>query len=146
MRHGQAQIADLLDIRGFNLNAILEIEPDFLTDVSHEHDDGVTSFVFRDNRLLDLARVEEFLGAVVQVYGTKMMRYKGVLNIAGEDQRIIFQGVHMLMGADTGSAWKAGEHRETKIVFIGRDMPKDVLLDGLNQCVASAAHEPAVAL
>jgi G3E family GTPase len=142
--HGKASIADLLDIRGFNLNAILEIEPDFLTDVEHEHDDDVTSFVFRENRPLQLERVEDFLGAVVQVYGTKLMRYKGVLSIKGVDKRVVFQGVHMLMGSDAGAAWKPGEKRESKMVFIGRDMPKDVLLDGLAQCVAGAAsREPA---
>lgn len=142
VRHGQAPIEDLLDIRGFNLNAILEIEPEFLTDVSHEHDDDVTSFIFRESRPLDLARLEEFLGAIVQVYGTKMMRYKGVLSIAGEERRVVFQGVHMLMGADTGSTWKPGEPRESKIVFIGRDMPRDVLLEGLQHCVAGAAQKP----
>ena len=68
-RHGVAAIDDLLDIRGFNLHAILEIEPDFLTDVDHEHDDDVTSFVFRESRALDLERVEDFLSAIVQVYG-----------------------------------------------------------------------------
>ena len=134
--HGVAAIDDLLDIRGFNLNAILEIEPDFLTDVDHEHDDDVTSFVFRESRPLSLERVEDFLSGIVQVYGTKLMRYKGVLNIRNVEQRIVFQGVHMLMGSDIGSAWKPGEKRESKMVFIGRDMPKDVLLDGLAQCVA----------
>jgi G3E family GTPase len=136
--HGQATIDDLLDIRGFNLNAILEIEPDFLTDVEHEHDDDVTSFVFREKRPLDLDRIEEFLGAAVQVYGPKLMRYKGVLNIRGVDQRVVFQGVHMLMGSDVGAAWKPGEPRESKFVFIGRDMPRELLLDGLAQCVAGA--------
>ena len=68
-KHGVAAIDDLLDIRGFNLNAILEVEPDFLTDVDHEHDDDVTSFVFRESRALDLERVEDFLSAIVQVYG-----------------------------------------------------------------------------
>jgi G3E family GTPase len=136
-RHGEASIDDLLDIRGFNLNAILEIEPEFLTDVEHEHDDDVTSFVFREGKPLDLDRVEDFLGGVLQVYGTKLMRYKGVLNIQGMKQRVVLQGVHMLMGSDAGSHWKPGEKRESKIVFIGRDMPKDVLLDGLAQCVAT---------
>ena len=136
-QHGVAAIDDLLDIRGFNLNAILEIEPDFLTDVDHEHDDDVTSFVFRESRPLDLERVEDFLSAIVQVYGTKLMRYKGVLNIKGLNERVVFQGVHMLMGSDAGSAWKPGEKRDSKMVFIGRDMPKDVLLDGLAQCVAA---------
>jgi G3E family GTPase len=135
-RHGVAAVDDLLDIRGFNLNAILEIEPAFLTDVDHEHDDDVTSFVFRESRPLDLERVEDFLGGVVQVYGTRLMRYKGILNIRGVELRVVFQGVHMLMGSDVGAAWKPGEKRESKMVFIGRDMPQDVLLDGLAQCAA----------
>ncbi|MBA2724034.1 MAG: GTP-binding protein [Methylibium sp.] len=135
---GETPIDKLLDIRGFNLNAILEIEPDFLTDVDHEHDDDVTSFVFRETRPLDLARIEDFLGAIVKVYGTKMMRYKGVLNVRGSDRRIVFQGVHMLMGADDGTPWKPGEARESRLVFIGRDMPKQMLLEGLSACVADA--------
>jgi G3E family GTPase len=135
-RHGVAAIEDLLDIRGFNLHAILEIEPDFLTDVDHEHDDDVSSFVFREDKPLDLDRVEDFLGGIVQVYGTRLMRYKGVLNIKGMKQRVVLQGVHMLMGSEEGSPWKPGEKRESKMVFIGRDMPRDVLLDGLAHCVS----------
>jgi len=137
-RNGVASIDDLLDIRGFNLNAILEIEPDFLTDVSHEHDDDVTSFVFRSEKPLDLDRTEDFLSGVIQVYGAKLMRYKGVLCVKGQDRRVVIQGVHMLMGSDLGTAWKPGEKRDSKMVFIGRDMPKDVLLDGLAQCVVGA--------
>jgi len=137
-RNGVASIDDLLDIRGFNLNAILEIEPDFLTDVSHEHDDDVTSFVFRAEKPLDLDRTEDFLNGVIQVYGAKLMRYKGVLSVKGQDRRVVIQGVHMLMGSDLGTAWKPGEKRDSKMVFIGRDMPKDVLLAGLAQCVVGA--------
>jgi G3E family GTPase len=136
-RHGEAAVDDLLDIRGFNLNAILEIEPDFLTDVDHEHDDDVTSFVFRESRPLDLERIEDFLGGIVQVYGPQLMRYKGILNVRNVEQRIVFQGVHMLMGSDVGAAWKPGEKRESRMVFIGRDMPKELLLEGLAQCAAS---------
>ena len=136
-RHGVAAIDDLLDIRGFNLNAILEIEPEFLNDVSHEHDDDVTSFVFREDRALDLERLEDFLGSMVQVYGAQMMRYKGVLNVQGEHRRVVFQGVHMLMGADMGNVWKKGEVRNTKIVFIGKDLPREVLEKGLALCVTA---------
>jgi G3E family GTPase len=137
-RHGVASIDDLLDIRGFNLNAILEIEPEFLTDVSHEHDDDVTSFVFRAEKPLDLDRTEDFLSGVIRVYGAKLMRYKGVLSVKGQDRRVVIQGVHMLMGSDLGTAWKPGEKRDSKMVFIGRDMPKDMLLGGLAQCVVGA--------
>lgn len=142
--HGVAAIDDLLDIRGFNLNAILEIEPEFLSDVSHEHDDDVTSFVFREDRPLALEQLEDFLGSMVQVYGAQMLRYKGVLNAHGQDQRIVFQGVHMLMGAELGSHWKPGEARSSKMVFIGKDLPRAMLEKGLAQCVVGVIQgEPA---
>jgi G3E family GTPase len=135
---GQAPINDLLDIRGFNLNAILEIEPDFLSDVSHEHDDDVTSFVFRAERPFDAAQLEDFFAGILQVYGARLMRYKGVISVAGTDHRVVLQGVHMLMGSDQGAKWKKGEARDSRIVFIGKDMPKDVILDGLAQCLLPA--------
>jgi G3E family GTPase len=143
-RHGVAAIDDLLDIRGFNLNAILETEPDFLSDVSHEHDDDVSSFVFREQRPLDLERMEDFLGGIVQVYGAQMMRYKGILNIHGTDQRIVFQGVHMLMGSEMGSAWKDDEVRASKIVFIGKNLPREILEKGLAQCVVDITQTQSV--
>jgi G3E family GTPase len=136
--HGRATLDDLLDVRGFNLNAILEIEPDFLTDVDHEHDDDVTSFVFREKRPLDLERVEDFLDSMIKVYGPQLLRYKGVLNVRGVEQRVIFQGVHMLMGSDTGARWKPSETRESKFVFIGKGMPQEALIAGLRDCVAGA--------
>ena len=59
-----------------------------------------------------------------------------MLNIKGIDKRVVFQGVHMLMSSDAGAPWEPGEKHDSKMVFIGRDMPKEVLLDGLAQCVA----------
>ena len=135
---GQAPIDQLLDIRGFNLNAILEIEPDFLTDVDHEHDDDVSSFVFRAERPFDAARLEDFFGAILRIYGTHLMRYKGVIAVAGLDTRVVLQGVHMLMGTEAGSSWKEGEPRHSRIVFIGKQLPRDVLVQGLEQCLAPA--------
>ncbi|SDP78057.1 GTPase, G3E family [Rhodoferax sp. OV413] len=139
---GVADIGDLLDIRGFNLNAILEIEPDFLHDVSHEHDDEVGSFVFHTDQPLDIAKVEDFLGAIVRVYGTQMMRYKGVLQVEGEDRRIVFQGVHMLMGAELGTAWKKHEVRGSKMVFIGKNLPREILEKGLTHCIFQPEDSP----
>ncbi len=135
---GQAPIDQLLDIRGFNLNAILEIEPDFLTDVDHEHDDDVSSFVFRAERPFDAARLEDFFGAILRIYGTHLMRYKGVIAVAGLDTRVVLQGVHMLMGTEAGASWKEGELRHSRIVFIGKQLPRDVLVQGLEQCLAPA--------
>jgi G3E family GTPase len=138
-RNGVAAINDLLDIRGFNLNAILEIEPEFLTDVSHAHDDDVTSFVFCEDRALDLGDMEGFLSTMVQEYGPQMMRYKGVLNVHDEERRVIFQGVHMLMGAEFGAPWKRGEKRFSKMVFIGRHLPREILEAGLARCTKVTA-------
>jgi G3E family GTPase len=137
-RKGVAALDDLLDIHGFNLNAVLEIEPDFLSDVSHEHDDDITSFVFRETRAMDLEKIEDFLSSVVQVHGAQLMRYKGILNIRGVEQRVVFQGVHMLMGSDLGMPWGKDEVRESKMVFIGKDLPRELLEKGFAKSVVGS--------
>jgi G3E family GTPase len=70
----------------------------------------------------------------VQNYGPEMMRYKGVLCIEGEARRMIFQGVHMMMGGSPGKPWQPGERRESVMVFIGKNLPRKVLVEGLNYC------------
>ncbi len=133
---GSVDIGEVLDIRGFNLNAILEIDPQFLTSDEHEHDDAVQSFVFRSNKPFDPLKLEDFLGGLIQVYGQDMLRYKGVLFMKGSDRQTVFQGVHMMMGADTGRRWQAGEKPSSKMVFIGRNLPKETFIKGLEQCLA----------
>ncbi|MGQ9725050.1 MAG: CobW family GTP-binding protein [Tepidimonas sp.] len=157
---GQVPLAHVLDLRGFNLNARLEIDPDFLKTGGHDHDhcdhahghcdhdhehgharhhhhdDDVKSFVWRSERPFDPYKLEDFLGAVVQVWGPKLLRYKGVLHMQGTDRKVIFQGVHQIMGSDLGPVWKPGEKRESKMVFIGIDLPRDILVQGLEQSLA----------
>ncbi len=135
-RFGDTPIGEILDIRGFNLNAILEIDPEFLASDEHEHSDAVQSFVFRSNRPFDPARLEDFLSGLIQVYGQDMLRYKGVLFMKGSDRQTVFQGVHMMMGADVGRRWKPGERPSSKMVFIGRNLPKETFVKGLEQCLA----------
>jgi len=161
---GEVAISEVFDLRGFNLNAKLEIDPDFLKDEHehdhdhghahhdhehgehcnhpshqhghghhHHHDDDVKSFVFRSERAFDPAKLEDFLGAIINIYGPRMLRYKGVLHMKGTDRKVIFQGVHQLMGSDLGPEWAEGEQRLSKMVFIGIDLPKDILLQGLEQ-------------
>ena len=159
---GEVPISEVFDLRGFNLNAKLEIDPEFLNADAghghhdhdhdhahpdhaedeacdhphhHAHDDDVKSFVFRADKAFNPAKLEDFLGAIVQVYGPKMLRYKGVLYMKGSDKKVIFQGVHQLMGSDLGPKWMAGEKKQSKMVFIGIDLPKDILLQGLEQCL-----------
>jgi len=133
---GNAPIEELLDIRGFNLNAVLEIDPDFLKDDEHEHDDTIASFVFTSDKPFDAVKLEDFLGGLTQVYGPDMLRYKGVLFVKGSDRQMVFQGVHMMMGADLGRRWQPGEKPSSKMVFIGRKLPKDMFIQGLKQCLA----------
>jgi len=155
---GEVPISEVFDLRGFNLNAKLDIDPDFLKADEphghkhehkhdhehgedcdhphhHAHDDDVKSFVFKSNKAFNPAKLEDFLGAIVQVYGPKMLRYKGVLNMKGSDRKVIFQGVHQLMGSDLGPKWAPGETKTSKMVFIGIDLPKDILLQGLEGCL-----------
>ncbi len=133
---GDVPIAEVLDIRGFNLNAVLEIDPQFLESDEHRHDDAVQSFVFRAERPFDPLKLEDFLSGLIQVYGPDMLRYKGLLHMKGSDRQTVFQGVHMMMGADTGRRWQPGEKRSSRMIFIGRNLPKDTFIKGLEQCLA----------
>ena len=161
---GEVAIQDVFDLRGFNLNAKLDIDPDFLKADEHGHqgheghdhvhgehcdhpshaaeqghhhvhDDDVKSFVFRSDKAFSPAKLEDFLGAIVNIYGPRMLRYKGVLNMEGTERKVIFQGVHQLMGSDLGPAWADGEVKTSKMVFIGIDLPKDIFTQGLEQCL-----------
>jgi G3E family GTPase len=135
---GNTPLDDILDIRGFNLNAILEIAPGFLEEAEHEHDDAVHSFVFRADQPFDGVKLEEFLSGMIQVHGPDLLRYKGVLWLAGNDNRVVFQGVHMLMGGDVGKPWGPEEKRGSVMVFIGRNLPEDLFVQGLKQCLVKA--------
>ncbi len=133
---GNADIKEILDIKGFNLNAVLELDPEFLTSDYHEHDDDVKSFVWSDARPLNMEKIETFLSLMVQNYGEDLLRYKGVLNVQGEPRRMIFQGVHMLMGGSPGKEWAQGDKRESVMVFIGRKLPRRLFEEGLAYCIA----------
>ena len=161
---GEVALSEVFDLRGFNLNAKLDIDPDFLKEDDHaghdhhdhaegehcdhpshnhapegghhhRHDDDVQSFVFKSDRPFDPAKLEDFLSAIVNIYGPRMLRYKGVLNMQGTERKVIFQGVHQLMGSDLGPEWAAGEKRGSKMVFIGIELPKDIFLQGMEQCL-----------
>src|SRR3981189_770411 len=133
---GNASIDEVLDIRGFNLNAILELDPEFLTDVEHEHHDQVESFVFRAKKPFDGQKLEQFLSGMIQVYGPDLLRYKGVLWMKGNARRVVFQGVHMMMGGDMGKPWTKADRKSSIRVFIGKKLPKDLFLAGLEECLA----------
>jgi G3E family GTPase len=155
---GEVPISNVFDLKGFNLNSKLEIDPHFLEEQDHDHDhdhehgehcdhpshahehasahDDVKSFVFRSDKPFDAAKLEDFLGAIVQVYGPRMLRYKGVLYMKGSARKVVFQGVHQLMGSDLAGAWLAADKKQSRMVFIGIDLPQDILTQGLTNCLA----------
>jgi G3E family GTPase len=132
---GDTPIGEILDIRGFNLNAILELDPEFLGDTVHSHHDEVESFVFRSDKPFNGDKLEQFLSGMIQVYGPDLLRYKGVLWMKGNPRRVVFQGVHMMMGGDLGKPW-GKDKKQSVLVFIGKKLPRDLFIGGLEQCLA----------
>jgi G3E family GTPase len=135
---GAAPIETLLDLDAFRLDDKLALDPDFLVDVSHEHDDAVASFVWRSTRPFDPRALESTFADLVAEHGVDMLRYKGVLHLDGEPRRGVLQGVHMLFAGSYGAPWAAGELRESVIVFIGRRLPEEAFRARLDGCVAPA--------
>jgi G3E family GTPase len=146
VRFGRAQIDDVLDLGGFELDSALGIDPGFLGDAPHRHDDEIGSFVFREARAFDLGKLESLLGLLIERHGEDMLRYKGVLNVAGRIERIIFQGVHKLVGTEPGRTWGTGEARASVMVFIGRRLPKALFSQALALCVQGCTEDPASVL
>jgi G3E family GTPase len=154
---GVVPLDAVLDLKGFNLNAKLDIDPHFLEQEDHNHaecghdhhehghehhhhghsghTDRIQSFVFRSDKPFDHKKLEDFLGGILEVFGEKMLRYKGVLYVKGSNRKVVFQGVHQMMGSDLAAPW-GSEPKQTRMVFIGIDLPKDTLLAGLEGCLA----------
>jgi G3E family GTPase len=145
---GDVPLAKVFDVGGFNLSPDLELElegpcGDYTHGATsrdghthhHRHDDDVKSFVFRSEWPLHGMRFGQFMNALVQSYGPALLRYKGVLNMAGHDRKVIFQGVHQLISHEAGARWAAGEERTSRIVFIGIELPRAMIMASLERCV-----------
>lgn len=153
---GQIPISDVLDLRGFNLNDQLAINADFMRDDSHHahgeadhvhdehcghdhhhhgHLDGIAAFVFTSRRAFNAALLEASLNDMIDSYGPQLLRYKGILYMQDADHRVVFQGVHQIMGSDLGRAWEKDEIMESKMVFIGVNLPKTIIISRLEQCL-----------
>ena len=130
-------IADLLDRGSFDLGRILEMEPDFLTgDDDHEHDEAVTSVSLTSDAPLDRQRFNQWIGTVLGEKGQDLLRTKGILHFQGDDRRFAFQAVHMIADGDYIGTWKAGDPRQSRIVFIGRELNRPELRRGFEACAA----------
>ena len=130
VEHGKIDLAELLDVRGFNLNADLGGGLSLRPVPPASSIDRISSLVLRTDQALDIDRLSEFMNELLEDHGKQLLRYKGVLNIAGEDRRLVFQGVLKLYGFDWDTEWSEGESRESVMVFIADDLPEARIREG----------------
>jgi G3E family GTPase len=122
---GKTDLAKILDIDAFSLEVAEALEPEFLHHFHHHHhDDDVQSFSIRLSEPLSPIRFRLGLGALIDKYNAQMLRYKGVVHLAGYEQRVILQGVHMLMALNLAEPWLPDGPRESVLVFIGERLPE----------------------
>ena len=147
-------IAEVLERRAFDLDRILDIEPEFLNSDDHDHDHhdhghshghgGLKHYHDEDMQSIG-ARLEgdvdpdkfmPWINRLTQERGPNILRCKGIVAFKGEPKRFVFQGVHMMLDGEPQRDWKAGEKRESKVVFIGRDLDEDDIRRGFLACAA----------
>jgi G3E family GTPase len=147
---------------GFDIDRIVSLEPDFLNpphgeaghvhdehcdhdhdhpghDHDHEHDAGISSISLTSHKPMDGGKISDWLAYVVQSQGPDILRAKGIIDVKGEDRRLVFQAVHMLLEGDLQRAWKPGEERYSRLVFIGRNLDRNALQIGFESCAAKTS-------
>ncbi|HQT59699.1 MAG TPA: GTP-binding protein [Acidiphilium sp.] len=126
----------LLGINAFSLDRVLQSVPDFLEEDSHTHDEHMSSISLSVTKPLDPELFNAWIGGILATQGQDILRTKGILAFAGEDRRFAFQAVHMIADGDFIRPWKEDEERESRIVFIGRDLNRPMLRRGFESCIA----------
>jgi G3E family GTPase len=134
--HGNVPVSQLLDQGAFDLERVLARVPAFLTDDAHEHNDDITSLSFSVEEDLDAEKFNAWIGALLAEQGQDLLRTKGILAYKGDDRRFAFQAVHMIADGAYIGPWRPGEKRESRIVFIGRNLNRPRLRRGFEACRA----------
>lgn len=134
-RNSELEMDALLGLKAFDLNRALEIDPQFLGEDAHEHDETVGSIAIVESGALDGEKLNYWLGELLRNQGQDIFRMKGILNIAGENQRFVFQGVHMLFDGKPDRDWKPEETRKNELVFIGRNLDEAKLKEDFRACL-----------
>ena len=119
----------------FDLDAKLEVDPTFLDNLEHEHDDAVTSFFLREERPIDINRFMLWLTPLLQERGEDLFRSKGIFYAQGFKERVVFQSVRMLTAMRPDRPWKPDEKKCTEFVVIGRNLDREEFAAGLASCV-----------
>ncbi len=135
-QHGKVDLDAILEVGAFSLDRVLADDPEFLDpEAEHQHDLSVTSVGFEIEGDLDLERLNEWLSNLLRTKGTDIFRSKGILSVAGMDERYVFQGVHMLLDGQPQGTWPDNESRRNRLVFIGRNLDRDELETSLRSCL-----------
>ncbi|MEM8923847.1 MAG: GTP-binding protein [Actinomycetota bacterium] len=136
-QHGKVDLDAILEVGAFSLDRVLAEDPEFLDpDAEHQHDLSVTSVGFEFDGDLDLDRLNNWLADLLSTKGTDIFRSKGILAVAGWEERYVFQGVHMLLDGRALGPWRDGEKRGNRLVFIGRNLDRASLEAGFRSCLA----------
>jgi G3E family GTPase len=125
----------VLNAHAFELSRVLEVDPQFLEESEHMHDQSITSVGVEADGAVDLEKINDWLGWLLRQKGTDIFRMKGIINVANSDNRFVFQGVHMLFDGQPDRAWKADEIRCNKMIFIGRNLDREELNSRFRACL-----------
>ena len=134
-QHGKVDLDAILEVGAFSLDRVLADDPEFLDpDAEHQHDLTVTSVGIEVDGDLDFDRLNEWLSNLLRTKGTDIFRSKGILSIAGWEERYVFQGVHMLLDGEAQGTW-GGQERRNRLVFIGRNLDRASLEASFRSCL-----------
>lgn len=126
----------ILGVSAFDLNRALEVDPNFLGEDAHEHDETVGSVAIAQAGSLNYDKLNAWMGQLLREKGVDIFRMKGILNIQGEENRFVFQGVHMLFDGKSDRPWHPNETRKNELVFIGRNLNEAEIKSGFASCLA----------
>lgn len=134
--NAELEMDALLGVQAFDLNRALTIDPEFLSEDAHEHDATVGSVAIVESGTLDGEKINNWISELLRTQGQDIFRMKGILNIAGENNRCVFQGVHMLFDSKIDRPWQPNETRKNELVFIGRNLNKNQLKEDFCKCLS----------
>jgi G3E family GTPase len=136
-QNSEVDLNSVLGVNAFDLDRALEIDPQFLTEDAHEHDATVGSIALVTEGAIDVQKLNGWISNLLRDRGPDIFRMKGILNIAGEEQRFVFQGVHMIFDGRRDRQWKENEHRKNELVFIGRNLDESALKTEFLNCLVN---------
>lgn len=142
----RVDLKQILEIDTFDVDVKLQVDPHLLDEEGHHHhhDDTVSSIVLREERPLDLRKLDQWMSYLVQEMGPDLYRYKGILHVAGEKRRVVFQGLHMLFAGHVEREWEENENKISELVFIGKNLDRDWFQKQFTNCIAEEYQSKSV--